>query len=79
MRAEVTGTNLSKTEIAERLAKTSTPVSVNIVAQLLEDADLRHRSQRKTLAMGSAPRRTRSSRCGSARWPRPLVQRLRPA
>ena len=57
MREEVTWTNLTKTEIAERLAKTSTPVSVNIVTQLLEDADFRRRKLRKTLAMGSAPRR----------------------
>jgi len=40
MREEVRWTNLTKTEIAERLAKTSTPVSVNIVTQLLDDAGL---------------------------------------
>jgi hypothetical protein len=54
MRPEVKWTNLSKTEIAERLAKTTTPVSVNIVTQLLADADFRRRKLRKTLAMGSA-------------------------
>jgi hypothetical protein len=57
MREEVIWTNLTKTEIAERLAKTSTPVSVNIVTQLLADAEYRRRQLRKTLAMGSAPRR----------------------
>jgi len=57
MRVEVTWTNLTKTEIAERLAETSTPVSVNIVSQLLEEADFRRRTMRKTRAMGSAPRR----------------------
>ena len=57
MRPEVQWTNLSKTEIAERLAKTTTPVSVNIVTQLLADADFRRRKLRKTLAMGSTPRR----------------------
>jgi Rhodopirellula transposase DDE domain len=56
-REEVTWTNLAKTEIAERLAKTSTPVSVNIVTQLLDDADFHRRKLRKTLAMGSVPRR----------------------
>ena len=57
MREGVIWTNLSKTEIAERLAKTSTPVSVNIVGQLLDDAEFRRRKLRKTLAMGSVPRR----------------------
>jgi len=56
MREEVIRTNLSKTEIAERLAKTSTPVSVNIVTQLLEDEKFHRRKLRKTLAMGNAPR-----------------------
>ena len=57
MREEVRWTNLTKTEIAERLAKTSTPVSVNIVTQLLDDAGFHRRKLRKTRAMGSAPRR----------------------
>ena len=57
MREEVKWTNLTKTEIADRLAKTSTPVSVNIVTQLLDDADFRRRKLRKTLPMGSVPRR----------------------
>jgi len=57
MREEVKWTNLTKTEIADRLSKTSTPVSVNIVTQLLADADFRRRKLRKTLPLGSAPRR----------------------
>ena len=57
MRAEVVWTNLTKTEIAERLAKTSTPVSVNIVSQLLNDLEFHRRTLRKTLAMGSVPGR----------------------
>ena len=57
MREEVKWTNLTKTEIADRLAQTSTPVSVNIVTQLLDDADFRRRKLRKTLPMGSVPRR----------------------
>lgn len=57
MREEVRWTNLSKTEIAERLSKTGTPVSVNIVTQLLRDADYRRRQLRKKRSMGSAARR----------------------
>jgi hypothetical protein len=57
MREEVKWTNLSKREIADRLAKTSTPVSVNIVTQLLDEADFHRRKLRKTLALGNAPRR----------------------
>lgn len=57
LREDVKWTNLTKTEIANRLAETSTPVSVNIVSQLLKDAEFRQRKLRKTLAMGSAPRR----------------------
>jgi hypothetical protein len=57
MRAEITWTNLTKTEIAERLAKTSTPVSANIVTQLLDDAEFHRRKLRKMRAMGSVPRR----------------------
>ena len=57
MREDVKWTNLTKREIADRLAKTSTPVSVNIVTQLLDDADFHRRKLRKTLAMGNAPRR----------------------
>lgn len=57
MRVEVKWTNLTKIEIARRLAQTSTPVSVNIVTQLLDDADFHRRKLRKTLAMGSVPRR----------------------
>ena len=57
MREAVKWTNLTKTEIANRLAKTSTPVSVNIVTQLLKDLDFRRRKLRKTLPMGSVPRR----------------------
>ena len=57
MREDVKWTNLTKREIADRLAKTSTPVSVNIVTQLLKDADFHRRKLRKTLAMGNAPRR----------------------
>ena len=57
MREDVKWTNLTKTEIANRLAQTSTPVSVNIVTQLLDDADFHRRKLRKTLAMGTAPRR----------------------
>ena len=57
MREDLRWTNLTKTEIARRLAQTSTPVSVNIVSQLLDDADFHRRKLRKTLAMGSVPRR----------------------
>ncbi len=57
MREDVKWTNLTKTEIAKRLAQTGTPVSVNIVTQLLDDADCHRRKFRKTLAMGTAPRR----------------------
>ena len=57
MREDVRWTNLKKTEIADRLAKTSTPVSVNIVTQLLDDANFHRRKLRKTLAMGHALRR----------------------
>ena len=55
MREDVKWTNLTKREIADRLAGTSTPVSVNIVTQLLDDADFHRRKLRKTLAMGNAP------------------------
>lgn len=68
MREDVIWTNLSKTEIAERLAKTSTPVSVNIVTQLLEDAEFRRRKLRKTLAMGSVPRRNDQFEHIAALW-----------
>jgi hypothetical protein len=57
MREDIKWTNLTKREIANRLATTSTPVSVNIVTQLLDDADFHRRKLRKTLAMGNAPRR----------------------
>lgn len=57
MREDVKWTNLTKREIADRLAETSTPVSVNTVTQLLDDADFRRRKLRKTRAMGNAPRR----------------------
>jgi hypothetical protein len=56
-REEVVWTNLTKTTIAEKLAKAGTKVSVNIVTQLLDDADFHRRKLRKTLAMGSHPRR----------------------
>jgi hypothetical protein len=56
-REEVVWTNLTKTKIAEHLAKGGTQVSVNIVTQLLDDANFHRRKLRKTLAMGSAPRR----------------------
>lgn len=54
---DVVWTNLTKCEIAKRLAQLRTPVSVNIVTQLLDDAAFRERKLRKTMAMGSAPRR----------------------
>ena len=57
MREDVKWTNLSKTEIAKRLAHIGTPVSVNIVTQLLDDADFHRCKLRKTLAMGNAPSR----------------------
>ncbi len=57
VRDDIKWTNLRKSEIAERLAETSTPVSVNIVTQLLKDAKFRRRKLRKTLAMGNARRR----------------------
>jgi len=57
MREDVKWTNLTKREIADRLTKTSTPVSVNIVTQLLDDAKFHRRKLRKILAMGNAPRR----------------------
>jgi hypothetical protein len=56
-REGVVWTNLTKCEIAKRLAQLGTPVSVNIVTQLLEDADFHKRKLRKTMAMGSVPRR----------------------
>ena len=57
MREDLKWTNLTKREIANRLAMTSTPVSVNIVTQLLDAADFHRRKLRKTLAMGTASRR----------------------
>jgi hypothetical protein len=57
MREEVKWTNLTKVEIAKRLGQLGTPVSVNIVTQLLRDAALGRRKLRKTRAMGSVPRR----------------------
>jgi hypothetical protein len=57
MREDVKWTNLTKREIADRLAQTSTPVSVNIVTQLLADAEFHRRKLRKTRAMGNAPGR----------------------
>lgn len=57
MREEVKWTNLPKTDIANRLAEMGSVVSVNIVEQLLRDADFRRRKLRKTKAMGSSPRR----------------------
>ena len=56
-RDDVVWTNLTKCEIAERLAKLGFSVSVNIVTQLLDDARFHQRKLRKTKAMGSAPRR----------------------
>jgi hypothetical protein len=53
MRVDIKWTNLTKCEVADRLAKTSTPVSVNIVTQLLDEADFRQRKLRKTRAMGT--------------------------
>jgi hypothetical protein len=52
-REEVVWTNLTKREIAKRLGQRGSPVSVNIVTQLLEDAKFRRRKLYKTLAMGS--------------------------
>ena len=57
MREEVKWTNLPKSEIAQRLAEMGTPVSVNVVGQLLRDANFGRRKLRKTKAMGSSPRR----------------------
>ena len=57
MREEIKWTNLTKLEIADRLAQTSTPVSVNIVTQLLADIEFHRRKLRKTRAMGKAPGR----------------------
>lgn len=56
-REEVVWTNLSKTEIARRLQKRGFQVSVNIVTQLLDDAQFHQRKLRKTRAMGTSPRR----------------------
>jgi len=56
-REEVVWTNLTKTEIAARLAQRGFKVSVNIVTQLLDDAKFHRRKLRKTLAMGSTPLR----------------------
>ncbi len=67
MRQDVKWTNLTKREIADRLAETSTPVSVNIVTQLLNDAEFHRRKLRKTLAMGNAPRRN-TARLELWRW-----------
>lgn len=57
MREDIQWTNLTKREIAERLSKIGPSVSVNIVSQLLEEADFRRRKLRKTRAMGNSPRR----------------------
>jgi hypothetical protein len=57
MREDVKWTNLTKTEIAKRLGQLGTPVSVNIVTQLLRDARFGRRKLRKTRAMGSVARR----------------------
>ena len=57
MREEVVWTNLTKTEIAHRLEQLGSVVSVNIVTQLLEDAEYHRRKLRKTRAMGSVPHR----------------------
>lgn len=53
MREEVQWTNLTQKEIAERLAKTSTPVSTTVVKQLLDDFFVR-RKARKVKTMGHA-------------------------
>jgi hypothetical protein len=51
MREEVRWTNLTQKEIAERLAKTRTPVSTTVVKQLLDDFFVR-RKARKVKTMG---------------------------
>ena len=51
-RAEIRWTNLTRKEIVERLAKTSTPVSDTVVKQLLKEHRYLRRKARKVLAMG---------------------------
>ena len=52
MREGIRWTNLTRKEIVERLAKTSTPVSDTVVKQLLEEHQFVRRKARKVLAMG---------------------------
>jgi hypothetical protein len=53
-REEIVWTNLTKTDLVARLGETSTPVSVRVVAQLLEYHRYRRRQACKTLSMGHA-------------------------
>jgi hypothetical protein len=50
MQEDIKWTDLTKTEVVHRLAQTSTPVSVNMVRQLLDAADFHRRKLRKMLS-----------------------------
>jgi Rhodopirellula transposase DDE domain len=57
MRAEVKWTNLSRRQIARRLAELGTPVSRRVVAQLLHQYGFRRRKALKKTTMGRHPDR----------------------
>jgi hypothetical protein len=54
---EVIWTHLTQREIAERLAKLGTPVSTEVVRQLLDDFDFAKRKAQKKRSMGHNPHR----------------------
>jgi Rhodopirellula transposase DDE domain len=57
MQEEVIWTDLTATDISERLIEYGTPASVHIVEQLLEQEGFRRRQAVKSCAMGSNPNR----------------------
>ena len=59
MRADVKWTNLSRRQIARRLAERGTPVSRRVVAQLLHKHGYRRRKALKKVTMGRHPDRDR--------------------
>ena len=59
MRPDVTWTNLTLDQIAERLAEAGTPVSVTVVKQLLRKHHYIKRKARKSLSMGQHADRNR--------------------
>jgi len=59
MRPDVTWTNLTLDQIAERLAEAGTPVSVTVVKQLLRKHRYLKRKARKSLSMGQHADRNR--------------------